>query len=571
MERNLANIDTLVDVVLDWNQKCPNRTIYTFLKGNQQPDRRTFADILVSSRNIAGVIRQYAKPGDRVLVNKYPGIDYVEAIFGCFFAGVIAVPVYPPRFGQKLERLKSIIENCTPTLALAEEGLFKQDKTINNLPWITDIKEQKASPCQSPASVDDVVLLQYTSGSTSSPKGVMITQKNLLANLEAIARLMKVDDRDINVSWLPPYHDMGLMGSILETFYSGMHSILMSPFAFIQKPIRWLQAIDEYKATVSGGPNFAFNLLNERIRPEQMEGIDLRSLSLIYCGAEPIRRHVLDRFVKKFSSYGVRENALVSCYGLAEATLIVASSSRQNPLLFLETNIRDLEGKRKLETTNKKDQTDTKLLVSCGNTAPLHKIKIVDPHSGQENPQGEVGEIWFSGPSVAIGYWNLPEESKKVFNAKIKGDDTNYMRTGDFGLIYQGNLYITGRIKDMVILKGRNLYPQDIEQTVEASHDYLRTSGCAAFSIEGKDEEKLVIVQEIDRNKGRNKDELDFDEIFTAINKRVFEFHGVSPHAISLVRCNTIPVTSSGKIQRYLSKKYFLGNQLDELKRMESY
>ena len=552
-----------------WASQTPHKTAFTFLKGGKEEEKLTFEEIFLSAKRVAGIINRYAKPGDRVLINDHPGLNYIRSFFGCLLSGVIAVPVYPPRFNQKLERLHGIISSCSPTLAISSQSVrddiqtrFKFDPLLTKLRWITDLEEESTF-LPSPLSSNDIALLQYTSGSTSLPKGVMITHKNIMANLEAITHLMEVTSDDINVSWLPPYHDMGLIGSILETFYAGVHSVLMSPFSFIQRPLRWPLAVDKYKATITGGPSFAFHLLTERINQKQMEEIDLSSLSLIYCGAEPVRQPVLDRFADHFAPCKIDKKALVACYGLAEATLIVSSTPRKTPLSSLKIQANNFEFHKKAVTSE--NNTQSKNLVSCGRIPPKHEVKIVDPDTSQEMREGEVGEIWFRGPSVALGYWNLKGQSSSTFHGKIRGE--TYMRTGDFGLLHQGDLYVTGRIKEVMILKGRNLYPQDIEQTVAVSHNALRSTTCAAFSIEEKEEEKLVIIQEVDRRQGR---ELSYREIFSAIKEKIVESHGITPHAISLVKTNSIPVTSSGKIQRYLSKKYYQNNRFSELDRMET-
>ena len=562
-----SDIHTFPSIIEYRASQTPHKTAFTFLKGGKEEEKLTFREVFLSARRVAGIINRYAKPGDRVLINDHPGLNYIKSFFGCLLSGVIAVPVYPPRFNQKLERLHGIISNCSPTLAISGKSVrddiqtrFKSDPYLTKLHWITDLEEESRF-LPRPYSSDDVALLQYTSGSTSLPKGVMITHKNIMANLEAITHLMEVTSEDINVSWLPPYHDMGLIGSILETFYAGAHSVLMSPFSFIQRPLRWPLAIDKYKATITGGPSFAFHLLTERIDQKQMEGMDLSSLSLIYCGAEPVRKPVLDRFADHFSPCKIDKKALVACYGLAEATLIVSSSPRKTPLSSLKVQTNNFEVHRKAVASE--NNTQSKSLVSCGRIPPEHEVKIIDPDTCEERPEGEVGEIWFRGPSVALGYWK--EQSSLSFHGKACGK--TYMRTGDFGLIHKNELYVTGRIKDVMILKGRNLYPQDIEQTVTSGHNALRSTSCAAFSIEDEGEEKLVVVQEIDRHQGRD---IPYHEIFSAIKEKVVESHGITPHAISLVKTNSIPVTSSGKIQRHLSKKYYQNNELSELRRMEA-
>ena len=496
---------------------------------------------------------------------------------------------------KQLDRLHSIIKNCRPALALTSGSVFNNlmkddiasDPILNTVHWLIDAKDQGETHSHShshSSQICETALLQYTSGSTGTPKGVILTHANLLANMEAIQNVFQLREDDLNISWLPPYHDMGLIGSILGTFYGGTPSLLMSPFTFIQRPVRWPMAISRHKATVSGGPNFSYDLITQRVSDSQREEIDLESWRIAYCGAEAIRPSVLQSFAKVFKPCGFHAKALFPCYGLAEATLLVSGKEGgvAQPFHCLTVEANGLESRGQvIPSRQEAREGGLRTLASCGKSPPHHHIEIVDPKTRRRKAFGHVGEIWVSGPSIAQGYWNAKgEETERTFQAHLKDEDENfddgdtggraYLRTGDFGFTFEGQLYITGRMKDLIILKGRNVYPQDIEQTVESAHELLKSNGCAAFSVEHNDEEKLVIIQEIKRGKDREGNHLNFDEVFHSIDKRVFEYHGLSPHAIFLVKPNSIPLTSSGKVQRYLTKQHFLANRLNEFKRKET-
>lgn len=570
----LRAIPTLVDL-LSWRaRQSPDQIAFTFLKdGLSDGASITYGELDKQARNIAVSLREKVEPGSRVLINHLPGLDYISSFFGCLYASAVAVPVYPPRFNQKLDRLNGIAADAEPQAALTSKNvldnmrpLFAETATLSRLRWVeSDICQSAGRESEwSRPNVESTTLsfMQYTSGSTSEPKGVMLTHSNILENAQSISQKFALDKGDVAVLWLPPYHDMGLIGGILTPVYFGIRAILMSPYTFLQRPAFWLQTISKYKATCTGAPNFAYDLCVKRISEEKSADIDLSSLRLAFCGAEPIRASVLDDFAARFKSSGFRRDSFYPCYGLAEATLLVSGHKANSDPVILNVDGAELETTGKIVKCDPATNDNARQFVGCGGTANNHSVRIVDPTTRLECEPGHVGEIWFSGPSVATGYWKRPDVTEQVFRARIenKFEAGEFLRTGDLGFVMDDELFITGRIKDLLIIRGKNIYPQDIEHTVERSHGGLKRGAGAAFSIVDAEEEKLVIVQELDRT----AKDADLNEVVKAIRQQVFDHHGLHPHAVSLIKTNSIPLTSSGKIQRHAARKLFLRGELQE-------
>jgi amino acid adenylation domain-containing protein len=405
---------------------------------------------------------------------------------------------------------------------------------------------------------DALAFLQYTSGSTAAPKGVMLTHSNLLHNEELIRHAFRQSAESVIVGWLPLYHDMGLIGNVLQPLYLGARCVLMSPVSFLQQPLRWLRAVSNYRGTTSGGPNFAYDLCVRKIPEAQRAGLDLSSWSVAFNGAEPIRRETLESFAGAFAPHGFRREAFSPCYGLAEATLIVSGGSQSPAPVVRHVEAKALEAHRVVEAARGEDE---RALVGCGGALPDQRIAVVDWATLKECAPGAVGEIWVSGPSVAQGYWGHPEESERTFAARLADTGEGpFLRTGDLGFMHEGELFVTGRLKDLIIIRGRNHYPQDIELTAEQSHRALRPGCGAAFAVADGGEERLVVVQEVDHRQG-----LDAAEVCEAINRAVAEEHEIQAHAVVLVRAGTIPKTSSGKIQRNACREAYLGGELREV------
>lgn len=569
---NVPKVPTLVDLMRFRAQTTPDQVAYIFLRDGQADEARlTYAQLDRKARQIAEYLQDEVPPGSRVLINHPPGLEYISSYFGCLYASMVAVPVYPPRFNQKLDRLNSIVKSALPAAALtAKQTMDSLRAPIQESPLLSPLKwvETDTLPDQEPSGLliapkeNALAFLQYTSGSTSDPKGVMLSHGNLMANLEAIRLCFGLSTESRGLVWLPPYHDMGLIGGVLEPAYVGFPVVLFSPYTFLQRPYRWLQAVSKYRATTTGAPNFAYELCSRRITDEQLAEMDLSSLELTFCGAEPIRAEMIERFSQRFASAGFRKESFYACYGLAEATLMVSGGTKLEMPVFESIDGDTLENKGIAVQETDLEKKNTRRLVGCGKEVPGHKVRIVNPTTLELCEDGHVGEIWFSGPSVAQGYWQRPEDTESHFHARIAGDadESRYLRTGDLGFTLKGEVFVTGRLKDLLIIHGRNLYPQDIELTVENSHASLKSGAGACFALPHEDGEKLVVVQELERK----SKEVDLTEVTDAIRASVMETHGVSPWAISLIEPNSIPLTSSGKIQRHAARKLFLGGELRE-------
>lgn len=567
IERNCV---TVVDLLRYRTARPPEQLAFTFLpEGENQSDRLTYRELDRQARAIATQLQALGLSGKRALLLYPAGLDYLAAFFGCLYAGVVAVPAYPPRNQRNIPRIQAIAVDAQATIALTTTALLSKlqsllaSKTaLESIQWLTtdSIESGLENSWQKPfIETDTLAFLQYTSGSTGTPKGVMLSHGNLLHNAAMTYRLMEHSPSSKFVSWLPAYHDMGLIGGILQPLYGGFPCILMPPAAFLQRPYRWLQAISLYQGTTSGAPNFAYELCIQKITPEQQETLDLSSWDVAFNGAEPIRPDTLERFWVKFASCGFRREAFYPCYGMAEATLMVSGGRKNAPPVFKTIRRDALENHRVVELNTENEDAIT--LVSCGQTLPEQKIVIAHPKTLAQCLPGEVGEIWVSGSSVGQGYWNCPEKTEKTFRAYLSDTGAGpFLRTGDLGFLHNGELFITGRAKDLIIIRGRNLYPQDIELTAERRHPALRLGSGAAFTVEVDKEERLVVVQELEFRAKPN-----VEEVTAAIRQAIAEEYEVQTHAVVLIKPGSIPKTSSGKIQRRACRANFLDGKLDVL------
>ncbi|MBM7114700.1 non-ribosomal peptide synthase/polyketide synthase [Archangium primigenium] len=560
---------TLLDLLTQRASETPDQRLYTFLDdAGAEEATLTFAGLEQRARRIAVALQQVAAPGERVMLLYPPGLDYVTGFFGCLYAGLIAVPAYPPdpsRLGRTLPRLQAIIDDAqakvvltTSFIASMGEFLFEQAPELRALHWLAtdELAAGTEDAWRRPVlESGTLAFLQYTSGSTGTPKGVMLSHANLLNNLELISHAFQARADSVGVIWLPPYHDMGLIGGILEPLYKGMHTALLSPLSFLKTPLRWLEAISRYGGTISGGPNFAFDLCVRRISPEERATLDLRSWEVAFCGAEPIRVDTLDRFVDAFGPCGFRREAIYPCYGLAEGTLIASGGPQGRAPLQRSLDAAALE---RNQVAPAQEGKPAHQMVSCGQSLPGHELLIVEPTSRTRHAEGSVGEVWLSGPSVAQGYWRRPEESTLTFLAHTADGQGPFLRTGDLGVFQDGELFITGRLKDLIIIRGRNHYPQDIELTVEKSHPALRPGCVAAFAVEQAGEERLVVVHEVDQRKLREP----IESLVATVRQRVAELHEVQLHALVLIEPGSIFKTSSGKIQRRACRTGFVEGSL---------
>ena len=546
--------------ILRWRASHePDRCAYRFLDvDTDQVVTLTYSDLDRKAKAVAARLQSIEATGTRVLLLYPPGLDYITTLFGCLYAGVVFVPAFPPRNNRNLPRLQAIVADAGAEVALTTTALLSQLEAMPSLRCVTtdDLDVGLEAEWQLPElSGDSLAFLQYTSGSTSVPKGVMISHRNLLHNSQLLAEAFQYGPSTECVTWLPLYHDMGLIGGVFQPIYGGFTNTLMSPLAFLRSPFRWLKAISDYKASLSGGPNFAYDLCARRITAEQRRLLDLSHWSVAFTGAEPIRLETLERFVSTFAACGFRREAFFPCYGLAEATLIVSGGTRAGGPT-VETVRRDELARNRIVRTG----SDGQSVIGCGMVLPDEEVRVVHPESRTVCEADEVGEIWVSSPSVAQGYWNRPEETEETFGAKLCAfaplREKTFLRTGDLGYLRDGELFVTGRIKDLIIIRGRNLYPQDIELTVEGCHAALRPNCGAAFTVDADAEERLVIVHEVEMRG-------DFDAVIDAIRRAVAEEYEVQPYAVVLIKPRSIPKTSSGKIQRRACRARYLDGELE--------
>jgi acyl-CoA synthetase (AMP-forming)/AMP-acid ligase II len=528
----------------------------------------TFRELDRRIRALAARLQVLDAAGERALLLFESDLDFVVAFLGCLYAGVIAVPAYPPRSNSHhLQRLQALVADAQATVVLATPAIAGRVKehvdklsVLASARWVTmnEAEDALADAWRMPdLRGDALAFLQYTSGSLGTPKGVMVSHGNLVHNSAQIATAFQHSERTVYVGWLPLFHDMGLIGNVLQSLFLGGRCVSMTPTAFIQKPARWLRAISTYGGTTSGAPSSAYDLCVRKITDDQLEGIDLSTWQVAYNGAEPVRADVLDAFARRFAPYGFRRSSSYPCYGMAEATLIISGDDA-----FTEPVIRSVDAAA-LERGLVADATPgqpSRRLVSCGHTWLDQEVRIVDPQTGAPCAPGSVGEIWLSGESVARGYWNRPDLTREVFQARLPDTDRTFLRTGDLGFMEGSQLYVTGRMKDLIIIRGRNHYPQDIEATVERSSSVLRPGLGAAFSIDGPEGEALVVVHEVERTHLRN---LDVEAVIGHIRQAVSEEHELMAHAVVLLKTGSLPKTSSGKVQRAGCRKNFLAGALD--------
>ncbi len=563
-------VDNLVAVLREKAKKQPNQIAYRFLEdGEAESDSITYKQLDQKAKAIASYLqREGIGAGDRALLLYPSGIDFIASFFGTLYAGVIAVPATLPRKREKTSRLDAIAQNCQPKCVLSTSSLLPnlkqrlmENRHFKAIQWVaTDsISVKVASRWQKPnIDKNTVAFLQYTSGSTGKPKGVTVSHKNIIYNQEMIKVAFSHTNKTVVVGWLPLFHDMGLIGNVLQPLYLGIPCILMPPEAFLLKPINWLKAISKYKATTSGGPNFAYDLISQ-IPNQQLKNLDLSSWDLAFCGAEPIQAEIVKKFTTKFQSYGLKKEAFYPCYGMAETTLLISGGKKTNP--FFTYNVDSVSLAKNQVVSVKPNYAGIKKVVGCGQTWLDQEIMIVNPKSLTKCPQGEVGEIWVSGNNVAQGYWNNPEETENTFFSYLKGIDSKpFLRTGDLGFLLDNELFITGRLKDLIIIRGANYYPQDIELTVEQTHPGLRTNSGAAFTVEVKNQQQLIVAHEVERTYLRK---LNFKKVIEAIRLNISRQHNLRVDQILLLKTGTIAKTSSGKIKRHACRLSFLNQTLN--------
>jgi acyl-CoA synthetase (AMP-forming)/AMP-acid ligase II/3-oxoacyl-(acyl-carrier-protein) synthase/acyl carrier protein len=557
---------TFIEVLAERVAKQPEQTAFTFLQdGETELDSLTYQQLEQQALAIAFRLQANHAQGKRALLLYQPGLEFISAFLGCLYAGVIAVPAYPPRANRSIERLLAIVTDAEATFALTTQALQEKIETKfreNNQTEIqfiaTDtIEIHLASNWRKPElTANTLAFLQYTSGSTGNPKGVMVSHSNIIANSLSINRCFQNTSEHIGVSWLPPYHDMGLIGCILQPIYVGVSMYMMAPVSFLQRPYRWLQAISKYRANTSGGPNFAYDLCVSQITPEQRETLDLSCWELAFSGAEPVRAETIEQFSKYFSCCGFKQAAFYPCYGMAESTLLITGGNKQAEPVLKSFDKLGIEENQAVAPSHPETATT---LVGCGQNIPEQQLIVVNTDTFTQCSEGEIGEIWVNSESVAQGYWRNRELTETIFQACLATGEKPWLRTGDLGFLQAGELFVTGRLKDLIIIRGRNYYPQDIELTVDNAHPAVRAGNSAAFAVAIEGEEKLVIVQEIERSYLRK---LNVEAVTKAIRKAIIEQHELNPYAVILLKTGSIPKTSSGKIQRHACKAGFLEGSL---------
>jgi acyl-CoA synthetase (AMP-forming)/AMP-acid ligase II/acyl carrier protein len=560
---------TLIDLLRWRATHQPEQPAYIFLvDGDTEELCDTYLDLDQQARGLAAHLQAMGAGGERALLLYPPGLEFLRAFFACLYAGVIAVPLYPPRLNRPDHRIHGIAADAGAKLALTNSPTtdnltrrLEHNPELDHLTWLaTDVDFSQLAPAwrKPPAGRESLAYLQYTSGSTSAPKGVMVSHGNLMYNLAYIKYAVKLTPAGRSITWLPHFHDMGLVDGLLTALYNGFPGYLMAPNAFLQQPIRWLKAISRYKISHSGGPNFAYDLCVSGTSPDQREGLDLRSWRSAYNGAEPVRWQTLENFAATFQPYGFQPEARYPVFGLAEATLMVSGGVFGQPPVYYQVSSSALSQHRVV--AGGPDPADQQTLVSSGRAMLETEIIIVHPDTRRRCAPAEIGEIWLRGPLITQGYWQRPEETAESFGARLADSGEGpYFRTGDLGFLKDEHLFVTGRHKDLIIIRGRNHYPQDIELTVAQSHPALPENSGAAFSIDRAGEERLVVVQEVERTTVRS---LEVESVAAAIRETVAQEHELQLYAVVFVRPGSVPKTSSGKIQRHACRADYLAETL---------
>jgi acyl-CoA synthetase (AMP-forming)/AMP-acid ligase II/acyl carrier protein len=544
---------SLVALVRERAEAAPEALAYRYLvDGEREQQTLTAGGLELEARRVASVLAEHVEPGGRALLVFESGLDFVVAFFGCLFAGVVAVPVAapaPPRVDASLAHIERVVRDCGAGAVLtsgaverltgAQPGLRER---LGDVLWIVSTGGDAAAWRDPGVGPAHIAFLQYTSGSTADPRGVVLRHEHLLANQRALDWFGRHPSEGAMVSWLPLYHDMGLIGGVLYPLYSGLPGHLFSPAQFLQRPSRWLKLLSGMRGAMSGGPNFAYELCLQRVSAETRAALDLSGWEVAFNGSEVIRADTVRAFEAAFAPCGLRPGTVVGCYGLAEATLLVSGAHREEPGRVLVLGEREL--------------------VSSGGLPPDHDVRVVDPETGVELPPGEPGEIWFRGPAAAQGYWRRPEETARTFGASLDG--RTYLRTGDIGILTGGQLYVTGRLKELLVVRGRNVHPYDIEDAAQRADPRLRRGRGVAFSLETAEGEGVGLIQETTATAPE-----ELGHLAAAVSRAVLEAHGIALTAIYLTRRQSVLRTSSGKLRRLATVTAMRNGELAVLHREE--
>ena len=558
----------LVELLSERAAAHPERLALRFIHDDAAQTRLSYAELHARAGRLAAQLSERARRGERALLLYPNGPQYVVALLACWYAGIIAVPAYPPQSlaARHFDRILGIARDAGPALLLTEQALLAPLRMVqSSLEGLSTLPLLATDPFEldpsgdgfrpGPIRPEQLAMLQYTSGSTSLPKGVMLSHANLIANEHAIHEAFAIQPDDVIVSWLPLFHDMGLIGTLLQPLFAGVSAVLMAPQRFIGRPRRWLEAISRYHGTVSGAPDFAYRMCVQHVASGESEALDLSSWRLAFCGAEPVRDQTLQAFADRFAALGFSRRALYPCYGLAEATLIVTGGRRGDGVKSAVFSSRELRQHRAVPASGGAGQR----LVGCGVARSQHGVRIVDPDTGRALAPGQVGEIQVAGPSVARGYWNNPEATRNTFAERAGGV---FLRTGDLGFLHDGELFVTGRAKDMIIVRGQNLYPQDIERAVEADNAVVRSGRVVAFALEIAGEEGIALAAEVN---ARVQKLIEPAGVCREIAELVAQHCGEPPKLVLLLKPGSVPLTSSGKLQRSACRRAWLERRFEVL------
>jgi acyl-CoA synthetase (AMP-forming)/AMP-acid ligase II len=545
----------------------PDKTGYTFLdNGERESHSFTYRELDRSVRGLAARLRDSCAPGDRALVLATDNSSFIRAFLACQYVGVIAVPVFPfgtSRSAHRIDTLVAIARDCDAVVVISATADRIRATAADLAPelacldWV-DTDEDGIGFEPAASEPEDIAFLQYTSGSTSTPKGVLVTHRSLLTNERMFAHCFGLTEDEVIVSWLPPFHDMGLIGMVLQSLYLGAHAVLMPSLAFVQRPARWLRAIHRYHGTMSGAPNFAYELCLRRVSRAEQSGLDLSTWRVAFSGAEPIRAATMAAFADRYAPNGFDRTASFGGYGLAEMTLVATTSA----IGSYPTTVRvSADALRQGLIEPGEDHT----LVGVGHLRLDREVVIADPETETTMPDGRVGEVWLAGGDVAAGYWRRSAETARTFGARLRDTDAGpYLRTGDLGVLLDGELFITGRIKDLLIVGGLNHYPQDIEATVEGVDPWIRPGCVAVFAREpaGAGQDEAIVVAELARPSGVWNDPPNPAALVRAVRAAVSDGHGITVGEIAFVRPGSVPKTSSGKLRRAACRIRYLAGEL---------
>ncbi|MBF2053377.1 MAG: fatty acyl-AMP ligase [Candidatus Sericytochromatia bacterium] len=563
-------MSALVDALLQHIQHQPGAQALGWW--HAQPRQRqtlSYGEFGAAVETLARALVAHTSPGARVLLLFEPGLEFALAFWACLRAGRVAVPTYPPADPRTRSRFLEIAKDAQAELTLTSRAILKQSQlvrwlmgSLRRMRWLSveDLTGYTGTEALPTSPDDSLALLQYTSGSTATPRGVMLSHANLYANVMALnaARIAHGERDEHFVCWVPLYHDMGLISGVVMPLVLGFPSTLLSPLHFLQQPVRWLQALHDCRGTISAGPNFAYALCLRRIKPEQRAELDLSHWRVALNGAEQVMPDTLRQFTETFAPCGLRPETLYPSYGLAESTVFVAGNACGTLPVTLSVASESLQQHRVVPLTAETEAAGlaSRTLVSVGQTWGAARLRVVDPDTQTLCSEAQIGEIWLQGPSIGRGYWQRPDDTAQTFAAQLAGEDGHWLRTGDLGFVWQGQLFVTGRIKELLILNGQNYYPEPIEQAVQAADPDFRTGCGAAFAV-GQNPEQLVLVQEV-RKQSRQSPQVLLQKAREAINQSL----GLPLSQLALLPAGTLPKTSSGKVQRrrcqqaYLKGKY---------------